>query len=96
MERISIRKLTALHVAAKFGHETVVRLSLEHGANIKETAREEYTALHLAARSGHGAAVRLLLNLGANINEKDGERIHGAASGGRVQTQDDDSAVAEA
>ena len=51
---------TALHWAAGNGHEAVVRLLLEKGANIAAKTSEGRTALHLAAGSGHEAVVKLL------------------------------------
>jgi len=61
---------TTLHVAAKLGHEAIVRLLLEHGANIKAKSSLERMALHLAAENGHEAVVRLLLERGANTEAR--------------------------
>jgi hypothetical protein len=72
----------ALHLAAKNGHHTMVRLLLDHGAAIEARVHlwerpshlrrndkelDNSTALHLAARSGHYATVFVLLERGANI-----------------------------
>jgi ankyrin repeat protein len=77
---------TALHRAAGSGHEAVVRLLLEKGADVK--ARDSYgrTALHWAASSGHEAVVRLLLEKGADVKARDsdgGTALHRAASRGQ-------------
>ena len=64
--------LPALSNAAGEGHETVVKLLLEKGANI-ESKDDKYgwTALSKAAGQGHKAVVKLLLDKGANIESKD-------------------------
>jgi ankyrin repeat protein len=51
---------TALHRAAEFGHDTVVRLMLEEGADVEAKNGNGETALHVAARRGHEAVVQLL------------------------------------
>ncbi|KAH0594295.1 hypothetical protein MHUMG1_08134 [Metarhizium humberi] len=58
---------TPLSWAAKNGHEAVVKLLLEKGANT-ETTENHYrqTPLLRAAKNGHKAVVKLLLEKGAN------------------------------
>ncbi|KAH0562258.1 hypothetical protein GP486_003043 [Trichoglossum hirsutum] len=73
-------KANALYWAAANGHEGVVRLLLEKGAdvNAKGKAKEsehgdDYykgTALHIAANRGDEAMVRLLLEKGADVDAK--------------------------
>ncbi|GAW10696.1 hypothetical protein ANO14919_000310 [Xylariales sp. No.14919] len=59
---------TPLWCAVNEGHEAVVRLLLENGANVKaKTTSEQWTALHVAATNGHGGVVQLLLENGADI-----------------------------
>jgi ankyrin repeat protein len=63
--------LTALHLSAQNGHLEIVKLLLEHGADVK--AKTELfceTTLHLAARNGHFEIVKLLLEHGADVNAK--------------------------
>lgn len=52
---------TALHLAARYGHKTVVQLLLENGAKINEEDGKKKTALHLAAECGYETVVQLLL-----------------------------------
>ncbi len=56
-----------LSAAAGKGHEAVVRMLLEHGAdpNAKEAICQGGMALHVAAWGGHRAIVRMLLEYGA-------------------------------
>ena len=60
---------TALHVASFYGHVEVVRLLLEHGAQLNTaTSTSRSTPLHLAALSGHIEVVVELLKAGADPN----------------------------
>lgn len=59
---------------ASDGHEAVVRLLLENGANVSATDYRGDTGLHMAADSGHDAVVRLLLEKGANASSKNRNR----------------------
>jgi ankyrin repeat protein len=52
---------TGLHLAARYGHEAMIKLLLEKGTDIAAKDRYRMTALHEAARHGHEATVRLLL-----------------------------------
>ena len=63
---------TPLLLAAEEGHEAVVKLLLEKGAEL-ETKDKNYgqTPLLLAAEKGHEAVVKLLLEKGAEIETKD-------------------------
>jgi ankyrin repeat protein len=51
---------TALHRAARYGHEAVVRLLVEQGADVEAWDRDGWTALYHAVENGHEAVVRLL------------------------------------
>ena len=62
---------TPLLYAARNGHEAVVKLLLERGADIDSKDEWGRTPLHWAAESGHEAVVKLLLERGAAVDSKD-------------------------
>jgi ankyrin repeat protein len=75
----------ALHFAAWRGNETVVRLLVDRGADVKAEDNNAETVLHRAASKGNEAVVRLLVDRGADVKAKDnyGKTVlHSAASGG--------------
>ena len=57
--------------SAELGHEAVVKILLNSGADVGVRDRGGKTPLHLASLSGHAAIVRHLLNKGAVIDAKD-------------------------
>ncbi len=86
-DSLSYRK-TPLHVAAEFGHTDVIRLLLEHKADINSRTAMGFTPLHFAAMSGHSAAARLLIEKGCKLNEKNDFNITPiflAASKGHIE-----------
>lgn len=62
--------LSALILAASFGHLEMVRLLLDRGAPINHQTEWGRTALIFAASRGHLDMVRLLLDRGAAINHQ--------------------------
>ena len=58
--------------AAEKGHEAVVKLLLEQGADLESRDISfRQTPLSWAAKNGHEAMVKLLLEHGANLESKD-------------------------
>jgi len=58
---------TALHFAAQKGHAEIVRILLEHGADVNAKDTEAgFTPLLFAAFKGHAAIVQMLLDRGAS------------------------------
>lgn len=61
-----------LHQAVNLGHEEMVKLLLDSGADVNiEHHDDERTALHIAAGKGNDKLVQLLLDRGANVNAAD-------------------------
>ncbi len=80
---------TALHWAARQGHESVTRLLLDREANVSATNKQGWTALLSAACRGHESVTRLLLNKGANLSDTDEQgrtALHWAAIQGHEST----------
>ncbi|KAH9955976.1 ankyrin repeat-containing domain protein [Lactifluus volemus] len=62
---------TPLHRASLSGHLEVVRLLLDHGADVNATKQDHRRSLHLASSSGYPEIVKLLLERGADIHVLD-------------------------
>lgn len=65
--------------AAEDGHVGVMKLLLDHGANVNEQGVDGLTALHLAAMAGRCQAVTYLLQRGADYeiaDDEDGEKAY--------------------
>ncbi|KAI0533751.1 hypothetical protein GGR58DRAFT_96693 [Xylaria digitata] len=67
------KNLTSLLISSYFGHEAVVRLLLEKGANLESKDNDKYgrTPLSWAAEKGYKRVVKLLLEKGADLEFKD-------------------------
>lgn len=64
-------KSTPLLIASANGHERVVEILLEQGADVTLRDERECTALHHAAQSGHAAIVDSLIKAGCDLNARD-------------------------
>jgi ankyrin repeat protein len=60
----------ALHHAARWGHDSIVLLLLERGADKDATAEGNMAPLHYAAASGKCSTIALLHGFGADIESK--------------------------
>jgi hypothetical protein len=82
-------RLTALHEAARFGHDGIVQLLLDNGADAKAAIVSGHTAFHLAAYCGHARVVTLLLAAGADVHQgvpgNNTTALHMAAAGGHME-----------
>ena len=82
------KESTPLHLASDKGHSEVVRVLLEHGADVEAQNEDKLTPLHRASRSGRGQVVRVLLEQGADAAAFDRNRmtpLHWASFGGYVE-----------
>lgn len=68
---VSISEFHPIIEAARGGHASIVRLLLDHNANIHVRDRSNKTALMMAATYGHTRIVRMLLENGADVNAHD-------------------------
>ena len=62
---------SSLHISVLLGHEAVVELLLEKGADVDSKDDTGRTPLSWAAENGHEAVVKLLLEKGADVSSKD-------------------------
>ncbi|XP_065075127.1 uncharacterized protein LOC135698908 [Ochlerotatus camptorhynchus] len=61
-------QVMALHLAAAYGNEAVVKLLLDHSADVNAQNGYLFTPLHVAAKKGHIAMMKLLINKSADLN----------------------------
>ena len=69
--RMFLEDETPLHPASRQGREQVVRVLLEHGAEVAAQGGDGATPLHEACHSGCEGVVRVLLEHGAAVNVQD-------------------------
>ncbi|GKT42724.1 putative ankyrin repeat protein L93 [Colletotrichum spaethianum] len=63
---------SALQVASTKGHQQIVQLLLEAGANVNTQSGKYGSALQIASTKGYQQIVQLLLNAGADVNAQGG------------------------
>eukprot|EP00210_Caulerpa_lentillifera_P003601 g3436.t1 len=93
IDQPSLKRCNALHLAAFFGHSTVLDLLLcRTSIDLNSTNDHRCTALHLAANKGHKHIVsRLLMSQECEIEAKDSQGrcpLHHAAAQGRSDVVD--------
>ena len=78
---------TALMIAAGFGHSHIVRILLNHGANMSFLNNDGWTALHFSVLGGHPAVTKLLVsaNLESGTAQDGSTPLHLAAQGGKLE-----------
>jgi serine/threonine-protein phosphatase 6 regulatory ankyrin repeat subunit B len=68
---------TPLHMASSHGHSDVIKMLLDHHADVSHFVNNKdtsgWTPLHCASKEGKNACVQMLLEHGADINAKDNE-----------------------
>jgi hypothetical protein len=78
---------TALHIAARKGHVSVIKELLDHGAKIDLAEEDGFTALHTASLKGHVSVNKELLDRGAktdSVTGKGNTALYIAAQEGHV------------
>jgi cytohesin len=76
-----------IHYASRAGRADVIRLFLQHNANVNATDHRNYTPLHWASEMGYTVVVPILLENGADINgvSDDGTTLHIASRDGQLE-----------
>ena len=71
------RRGSAVYRASYYGNDTIVRMLLDAGAEVRlETLQEFFSALHAAASRGFISIVTMLISAGVDVNISAGEPLH--------------------
>ena len=79
---------TTLHAASLGGHEKIVQILLDKGADVNAQGGEYGNALQAASYEGRNQVVQMLLDKGADVNAQGGEygnALYAASYGGHDQ-----------
>ncbi|KAH7345940.1 hypothetical protein BKA66DRAFT_325499 [Pyrenochaeta sp. MPI-SDFR-AT-0127] len=79
---------TPLYLAAQHGHQRMVKLLLDKGADVNAQGGSYGNALYAASVKGHEQVVKLLLDKGADVDARSylyGNALYGASEGGHKQ-----------
>jgi len=76
VDRINMAGMTALHQAVLDNNLVVVRILIQHGAQVDKADVDSWTPLHASAANGHHHIAKYLISRGANKNAltDEGER----------------------
>jgi len=75
--------LTPLHLPSQEGHDHIVGLLLDRGADVNSLNSDGRTPLYLASQRGHDHIVRLLLEHGADADHPDSDSLTPIGSASR-------------
>ena len=64
-------KWTPLHLASALGHEEIITLLIDNGADLNAKDEDGKTPLFYASSKGHKEIVEILINHGADVNAMD-------------------------
>jgi len=76
---------TALMIASRMGHESMVVLLLNHKASVAKTGPKGDNALMMASLKGHVGVARILVEAGAPVRKPEWTPLHYAAFEGRAE-----------
>jgi len=76
---------TALMVAARLGHESLVAMLVARKADLSRRSPQGDTALMMASLKGHVGVARILVNRGAPVRQEGWTPLHYAAFEGRAE-----------
>ena len=86
----AVHNSTCLHLAASFGHDGVMAMLLQAGAEAAAESEGGFTPLHAASYNGHASCVALLLAMGVSpaLTTSAGgyQPLHSASMAGQVAT----------
>ena len=74
------RKLSTLHIAAKYNRVDIAEVLLDHGVNIMPTDETGFTPMHIAAMDGFTEIVELLIRRSPTDEDKSNVRLLEMAS----------------